>query len=233
MIDLLKNEKEFTVLFFGMLTIDILVKLYCPAYPYRYLTKPPIVLMLFFYYHFNNKEKNKKKHLWINLALLMFFIGDILIINHTNVVLLGASLLFFALGKLFLSFRFSHKFDFNISRLIPFSIIMFVYTVFIVSYLFNSLKNFFVPALISFFISLLLFQFAFLRKDAVNKISYMYVFFGVILYIICESMMAIKTFKTDLPLQDLLIMLLYGVSLYFITMGIVKERRRKIVLNPF
>ncbi|WP_308991200.1 lysoplasmalogenase family protein [Mariniflexile litorale] len=233
MIDLIKNEKEFTVLFFGMLMLDIIVKQYCPAFPYRYISRVPIILMLFFYYYFNNKERNKKKHLWIILALLMFFIGDILIINPTKIVFLGASLFFFSLGKIFLSFRFSHKFDFNISRLIPFSIAMFIYTVCIVSFLFNSLKVFFVPALISFFISLLLFQFAFLRKDAVNKISYIYVCIGVILYIISESMMAIKIFRTDIPLQDFLIMLLYGMALYCITIGIVKEQKRKIIINPF
>lgn len=233
MVHLLKNEKAFTVIFFTMLIIDILVKLYCPAFPYRYMSKPPIVFMLFLYYHFNNKEENKIKHLWITLALLMFFIGDILIINHTEIMFLGASLFFFSLGKIFLSFRFSHKFDFNISRLIPFSIVMFVYTVCIVSFLFNSLKNFFFPALISLFISLLLFQFAFLRKNTVNRKSYIYVFVGVILYIISENMMAIKTFKKDIPLQDFLIMLLYGMALYFIIIGIVKEQRRETIIDLF
>ena len=46
-------------------------------------------------------------------------------------------------------------------------------------------------------------------------------------------MVAIEVFKTDIPLQDPLIMLFYGLALYLITIGIVKERRRKIVLNPF
>lgn len=233
MIDLLKNEKKFTLLFFGMLTIDILVKLYCPAFPYRYISKPPLLLLLFLYYYINNQENNNKKNLWINLALLAFLVGDILIINHNNMMLLESSLICFSCAKVFLGLRFSHKSDFEISRLLPYSILMFVYTVGIVSFLYDSLESFFVPALISFFITLLLFQFAFLRKDVVNKISYNYVFFGVVFYIISESMMAIKTFKTDIPLQDPLIMVFYGLALYLITIGIVKERRRKIFINPF
>ncbi|WP_369686009.1 lysoplasmalogenase family protein [Mariniflexile sp. AS56] len=186
---------------------------------------------MFLYYYLNNREINKKKHLWLCLALLMLFIGDILIINHTEVVFLGVSLFFYSLGKVFLSFRFSHKFDFNISRLIPFSIAMFIYTVGIISFLFDSLDFFYVPALISFFITLLLFQFAFLRKVAVNNISYVYVCVGIVLYIMSESMMTIKTFKQDLPFQDVLIMLFYGLALYFIIVGIVKEQRRETTIN--
>lgn len=233
MSDLLKDEKKFTVLFFGMLVIDILVKLYFPAFPYRYISKPPLLLLLFLYYYLNNKEKDNKKQSCTKLALVSFFIGDILLINFNNFIFLGASLLFFSCGKVFFCLRFTHKSDFEISRLIPYSLVMFVYTLSIVSFLYDSLGNFFVPALITFFITLMLFQFAFLRKDVVNKLSYNYVFIGILFFIISESMVAIEVFKTDIPLQDPLIMLFYGLALYLITIGIVKERRRKIVLNPF
>ena len=115
MIDLLKDEKKFRLLFFGMLALDILVKLYLPAYPYRYISKPPLLLLLYFYYQVNNKEKSKKKYFWINLALITFFLGDILVINYHNTMFLIASLICFSLGKIFLCIRFSHKTDFEIS----------------------------------------------------------------------------------------------------------------------
>ena len=233
MLHILKNEKKFSILFFFILTIDILVKLNLNSFPYRYTSKPLIILLLFFYYYFNTIEKRKKKKLWVILALSCFLIGDVLIIEHTNIILLSASLFLFALAKVFLSLRLSHRSDFNIIRLIPFSLMIFAYTVFIVSLLYNSLKNFFVPALLSFFISLLLIQFAFLRKDVVNRISYLYVFFGIIFYMFCESMMAIKTFKMDLPMQDILIMLFYGIAVYLIIFGIVKEHKKEKGVNPF
>tara|TARA_R110002049_G_scaffold143647_6_gene305851 strand:+ start:87 stop:788 length:702 start_codon:yes stop_codon:yes gene_type:complete len=233
MLNVLNNEKRFSILFFAILLIDILVKLYCAAFPYRYISKPIVLFILFLYYYINNKERKKKKKLWVIIALTSFFIGDILIINHTNIIFLGASLFCFSVAKIFLSFRFSHKADFNIVRLVPFSIIIFAYTVFIVSLLYDSLGAFFVPALFSFFLSLLLFQFAFLRKGVFDKVSYLYVFIGVILFIISESLMAIKTFKTDILLQDFLIMFLYGLALYLITVGIVKEKKRKPIVNSF
>ena len=224
---ILKSEKKASILFFVILTIDIWVKLNLSSFPYRYISKPPLILLLFFYYCFNTTEKRKKKKLWVILALSCFLIGDILVIKHTNILFLSVSLFFFVLAKTFLSLRLSHRSDFNIMRLIPFSIVIFAYTLFIVSFLYNSLKGFFVPALLSFFISLLLIQFGYVRKDVVNRVSYLYVFFGIIFYMLCESMMAIKTFKMDLPMQDVLIMLFYGIAVYLIFFGIVKERKKK------
>lgn len=231
--DILTNEKKFSVIFFGLLVIDILVKLYSPSFPYRYISKPSIVLMLFFYYYVNTKKSLKKNHLCVILTLGSFLMGDIFMINYTNILFLSASLFFFTMGKVFLSLRICHKYDFEISRLVPLSIILSAYSVFIVSFLYDSLGLFFLPALISFFISILLIQFAFLRKGIVDKTSYLYVFFGVVLYMLSESMLAVEIFKTDIPLQDPLIMLLYGIALYLITMGIVKEKRTRILINPF
>ncbi|MDD7884869.1 lysoplasmalogenase family protein [Flavivirga sp. 57AJ16] len=233
MLHTLKNEKKASILFFVILTMDILVKLNLSAFPYRYISKPPLMLLLFFYYCINTNEKRKKKKLWVILALSCFLIGDVLVIKHTDIIFLSTSLLFFALAKIFLSLRLSHESDFNIIRLLPFSIVIFAYTVFIVSFLYNSLKAFFVPALVSFFISLLLIQFAFLRKEVVGRASYLYVFFGIIFYILCESMMAIKTFKMDLPMQDILIMLFYGIAVYLIIFGIVKEHKKEHGINSF
>ncbi|MFB9055730.1 lysoplasmalogenase family protein [Mariniflexile ostreae] len=227
MLHVLKNEKKFTLLFFVILTIDILVKLKCPEFPYRFISKPPIVLSLFIYYYLNNTEIDKEKKKFVFWGLLSFLIGTILIINDTNMFYFGASLLFFSLAKLFLSLKFSHKSDFEVSKLIPFSIIIFIYTVWMVCFLYDSLGGFFIPALLSFFLSLLLFQFAFIRSSLVDKCSYVYVLVGVILYLFSESMMVIKIFKTDLPLQDPLIMIFYSVAMYLITIGLVKEKKIK------
>jgi hypothetical protein len=72
-------------------------------------------------------------------------------------------------------------------------------------------------------------QFAYLRKGVFNKRSYIYVFLGVLLYNFNESIIAIKTFKQDLPFQDFLIMMLYGTSVYFIILGIIKEKEVKSI----
>lgn len=232
MLDLLKDKKKFAILFFSVLVIDILVKSYCPVVPYRYISKFPVLLLLILYYYFNNSQARPVKYWWTMASLFCFFIGDILIISHENIVFFTISLLLFTFGKMFFSFRFSHTSDFKVRRLIPFSIVMFVYTVGLISFLYDDLKDFLLPILISYFISLLLFQFAYLRKDVVNRASYLCVFFGVIIYMISEGVMIIKTFKTPLPFQEVIIMLFYGAGLYLIVNGIVIEKKVKLT-NPF
>jgi hypothetical protein len=229
--NLFANATKFTFVFFTILLIDILVKLYCPIFPYRFISKPFVILLLFSYYHKNKTGENNKKHLWMFLGLTFFLIGDILIINHVNIVFLGLSLFFFSIGKVCFCLKFSHKKDFNVLRLVPFSIIMFAYAVFLISVVLNGLKEFLVPVLVSFFLSLLLFQFAYLRKGVFNKKSYRYVFLGVMIYILSESIMAVKTFRQDLPFEDFSIMMLYGIAMYFIVLGAVKERPCTINLS--
>lgn len=67
-------------------------------------------------------------------------------------------------------------------------------------------------------------QFAFLRKGVYNTTSFNSVFIGVLLFTISESIMAIKTFKFPLPFEDVIIMLLYGTSVYFLVFGIINEK---------
>ncbi|WP_298534756.1 lysoplasmalogenase family protein [uncultured Algibacter sp.] len=224
MIDFLKDKNKFTILFFSLLIADILVKLCCPVFPYRYISKPPILILLILFYYLNQSETGKNGFKWTMIGLSFFLTADVVLINLECKISLGIALFLVSLAKLFFCFRLSHRFDFKVRRLIPFSIIMFSYTVGLISLVYDGLKGFFVPALISFFISLLLFQFAFLRKGVVNNKSYRLVFFGVVLFMISEGLMAIKTFRTDLPFQDGLIMFCYGASMYSIVIGIVNER---------
>jgi hypothetical protein len=157
-------------------------------------------------------------------GLLCFVVADVVLINVESKITLALALFLVSVAKLFLCFRFSHKFDFKVRRLIPFSLIMFSYTVTLVSLVYEGLKEFFIPALLSFFLSLLLFQFAYLRRGVVNNKSYWLVFYGVLLFMFSEGLMAIKTFRTDLPFQDGLIMLSYGTAMYLLVMGVVTER---------
>ncbi|WP_136481879.1 lysoplasmalogenase family protein [Cognatitamlana onchidii] len=219
-----KDKYKFTILYFCVLGFDVLVKLCCPAFPYRYISKPPILIILSLFYFFNHSEIKRSRFRWVSLGLFCFLLADIVLIDVENTISLGVALALVSLGKLLFCFRFSHKFDFQVRRLLPFSIIMFSYTFGLVSLVYDGLKGFFIPALFSFFISLLLFQFAYLRKGVVNNRSYWLVFYGVLLFMISEGLMAIKTFRTDLPFQDGVIMFTYGSAMYLLVMGMVTER---------
>ena len=224
MLDFFKNKNKFTLLFFCVLILDIIVKLNCPIFPYRYISKPPVLILLILFYYLNQSEIKTPSFNWTMIGLLNFLIADIVLVNLESIISLGISLFFVTIAKLFLCFRLSHKYDFKVRRLVPFAIIMFSYTLGLVSLVYSGLKSFFIPALLSFFISLLLFQFAFLRKGVVNNKSYWLVFYGVIVFMMSEGLMAIKTFRTDLPFQDGIIMFCYGTAMYLIVIGILTEK---------
>ncbi|MCX7549131.1 lysoplasmalogenase family protein [Xanthomarina sp. F1114] len=218
-----KNTRQFTLLYFFLLTLDIVVKLTCPI-AFRFATKPLLVLALLLFYFQHRESQTNKDQLWVFLALGSFLIGDILIINHINPIFLSASIVAFTLGKIFFSIKFIHKEDFNVARLIPFSMLLFAYIFGLVTLVYEGLESYFAIAIISFFFTLVILQFAFLRKSVFSLKSYYYVFIGVLFYLISESIMAIKTFKQDLPFQEFFIMLTYGAAIYFIIMGIVFEK---------
>ena len=157
-------------------------------------------------------------------ALVSFYIGDLFLFDYNNIICLVISIFFFSLGKVFLCIKFSHKNDFNIVRLIPFAIITFGYVIFLVWYLYNNLDSFFAPVLATFFLTLAMLQLAFLRKDVFSRMSYRYVFLGVMLFVITESIVGIEIFKIAIPYIEYIDSIIYGCSLYFIVIGLLREK---------
>ena len=213
----------FTFLFLVILLTDVSVKLMFPSFPYRYVSKPMIMLLLLVFYIYNHTETGTKKYKYVIIAICSFLIGDILLITHSNMYLFIGGMVLFMIGKIFYSLKFSHTTDFNLLRLIPFLLVIFAFMATLFSFIYDNLEEFFIPVLFYFFVSLMTLQVAFLRKEAVNFLSYMLVLFGLELLVIGESVLALKMFYQDIPYQDILTILLYGVSQYFIILGILKE----------
>ena len=88
---------------------------------------------------------------------------------------------------------------------------------------------FLIPGLITLFISLVMLNLAYLRKEEFSKLSYLYVLFGCVLFVFVESINAINTFNKSLPFPAFLIMLFYGISMYLIVFGIVSESKKDVI----
>lgn len=218
-----KNFKFFTLVYFTVLITDVLIKINLGNLPYRHFTKPTLILLLAGYYYTNNKEKVKKNKIWMYIFFSTILVGDSILLHKYKFIFFIVSLLFFSIAKIFLSFRITPRHDFNITRLLPLSILFFVYTMCIASIVYENMGVLLIPSVICYFLSLLLFQFAVLRRRVFNKFSYLCVTIGVILFTFSESMMAIEIFKTEFPFQKILIVVFYLTALYLIVVGIVKE----------
>ncbi|WP_082041704.1 lysoplasmalogenase family protein [Lacinutrix sp. Hel_I_90] len=231
---LFKNKINFAILYFSILFIDIVVKLYLEAVPFRYLSKPLVVGLLLIYYTLNNNETSKWRKRYLYSALLCFLIGDVLFITYEITTLYITAMALFIVGKMFYAFRFSNQRDFRIVTLIPLFSICFIYMIGIMLLVMNSIGAFFTPILIYLFASLIVVLFAFLRKDEVIYRSFVLVLIGVVMAIFSETIVLLKSFyNPNFTYHNTLIMLFYGISQYFVIHGLVEEVKvkRKIITS--
>lgn len=214
-----------------ILLTDVCVKTYSNNLNYRYLSNPLVLISLMAFYYFNKKHKKEKVEQNVLLALGSFLLGGVMILNHSNKYCLLLGMIFFAVGKVFFCLKFKNKEDFEFSKLFPFALIVYVFITFVILMVYKNLKAFFVPSLISLFISLVMLNLAYLRKIESSKSSYLFVFIGCVLFVTVEGINAISTFNRSLPFPAFLVMLFYGISMCLIVLGIASEKENKIVDN--
>ena len=223
-----KNKRFFTIFYFSILTIDLIVKLNLETIPFRLITKPSIVLSLLIYYLLNKKEKGKKKFLFMILALSFFMLGDLFFIFNGTSVLFALGMSCFVIGKLFYAFRFSNENDFKLIKLLPLLIFCFTYILIILSIVYDNLGTYFFPALLYLFVAMLVLQFTHLRKSEVDRRSYLIVGLGVFCSVFADSISVLHTFYSNgIFYEEISVILFYGISQYLIVMGILEEKVKK------
>lgn len=222
----LTNKLYFSILFFGILFLDIYVKLNLEAIPYRIITKPLIILVLLLFF-IKNYRKSQLKSNYVIIGLLSFLLGDFFFIFYDFIPLYIVGMVFFVAGKLCYVKRFSNQRDFNMLSLVPFFVMCFAYMVFIMILVLDNLGSFFFPVLLYLFTCLISLLFAYLRKGDVDIKSFYIVLAGVFISVICDSITVIQSFYyEDFPYHKMILMLLYGISQYLIVMGLLNEEKK-------
>lgn len=224
---LFRNKLIFSVFFFTILFFDIIVKLNTDDIAFRFFSKGIVMLSLIVFYIANQKEKTRKRYFLMLSAMICFLAGDFFLIVYYVKAFFIIGLILFVLGKILYALRFSNKQDFNLLRLMPFLLGCFVYMIILMKLIINNLGDFFFPTLIYLFASMIVAQFAFLRKGEVNYKSYFLVIVGILFGIVCDSLGVLQSFYyADIPFHKIMIMLFYGVSQFFIVTGILIEREK-------
>ncbi|WP_339873374.1 lysoplasmalogenase [Olleya marilimosa] len=219
-----KLIRYFTPVFMALLFLDIYVKINLPIIPYRYYSKVLVLVTLIIFTGYCVYKKNKLSNKYVFFGLIIFFIGDILIIDHLSKAKFIISILLFVVGKLIYIFKFTHKEDFSNKRLLPFLVVCFLSVAFLYNLIFTNLKEYFMPVTLYFFISLVMTLFAYLRKDVASNKSYYTVLSGVLLFVISEATMVVKTFYGDVLFQDFIVMFGYGFGQYLIIIGLMIDK---------
>ncbi|MGB6269948.1 MAG: lysoplasmalogenase [Olleya sp.] len=224
MLSFFKNKLYTSILFFAVLGLDIYIKLGDNPLPTRFFTKSILIIILYLFFFCSKREHNPNNKYFI-LGLVSFWIGDMFLLLYETTILYIVGMVFFIIGKLFYTKRFSHQNDFKIASLIPFFIIIFTYMVIIILYVYDNLGDFFLPTLVYLFAVMLMALFAFLRKDSVNKTSFYLVVASILFSIMTDTIGLLQFFyNPDIAYHKVTIMLFYALFQYFIVLGLVNEK---------
>ncbi|WP_249754834.1 lysoplasmalogenase family protein [Algibacter sp. L4_22] len=213
------------MLFFAAVLMDDLVKQSLDETFYRYITKSLAIGLLLVYYIVNKQENVPKfKSNAVIVALVLFIIGGCFgVVMKNNFTFFILSFVFFVGGKAFYCLRLAKNHDFNFNRIIPFFLFFSLFMYFLVDEIYDKLGDQLLIIVAYFSISVILMAFAFMRKEFVCYKSYILVFSGLFLFVISESLLAVRLYGSNFTLNGTLVVVLYELGQYLFVIGILRE----------
>ncbi len=196
----------------------------------EYIAKPFLLIWIAVFYFLNTRSF--RKDVFIYLAFLFSWTGDMfLMLAHINGLFFYVGVGGFFLAqlsyiKVFTSCIRSDNKGYLFKRpvlLIPFAVYLSAILVLIT----GKMEGIMIPVIIVYAFALILMSVTALnRKTHVNKASFNFVFWGSVLFVISDSMIAINKFYAEFPRSSFLIMLTYFTAQVLIMTGlIVKDKK--------
>lgn len=198
---------------------------------FHYVLKPLITISLIFYIVFNT-QLNGRFAKRIFIGLIFGLLGDcFLMFVHldSNFFVLGLSS--FLLGNLSYSsaFYLDYKWKLGIEKRASW-LAFIILTIFCISfYLFLNpyLESLKIPVILYTLVIAFMAFMAVNRKGRVNTISFNLIFFGSILFIISDSVLAYDKFVAPIRFSGIAIISTYMIAQYLITMGALERKLKK------
>lgn len=221
---LTKTEKTFSLLFAIILIAEFISGSIENLQKLHYIAKPALLVSLIIFFWKQSSHLLLNHRILMILALGFSLIGDILLMfvdQSTHFFISG--LFAFLIAHIFYIILFLKSRNKSKNPL-GYIILMIVYASGLFYLLKNGLGDMIIPVLIYMLIILTMSTAAFLRRGKVNAISFNLVFFGAILFMISDSLLALNKFYEPLPWSNISIMLTYALAQISIVFGILKQR---------
>jgi uncharacterized membrane protein YhhN len=219
---LTNTEKQFSILFFIIVLIELLTGSVASLQTAHYIVKPAIVISLIFLFIKTSGSLSKPIKNLTLLALVFSLLGDVLLLfveksEHFFTLGLVAFLTAHIMYVLvFLKHRNKEKSSFG------FIALSLIYAACLFNFLKDGLGDMLIPVVVYMMIILAMATSAYLRKDKVNILSYGLVFFGALCFMISDSILAINKFYQPIQWSNISIMVTYALAQYLIVIGILK-----------
>jgi uncharacterized membrane protein YhhN len=215
-------EKQFSILFFIIVLIELLTGSTQTLLDANYIAKPAIVCSLIILFVKTSKSLSISIKRLTLLALSFSLLGDVLLLFvDTSEHFFTAGLVAFLLAHvmyvlLFLKHRNANKSPYGFIALL----LMFAGSLFY--FLKDGLGDMSIPVALYMIVILAMATTAYLRRDNVNMLSYSFVFLGALFFMASDSILALNKFYTPIPWSNISIMLTYAIAQYLIVLGILK-----------
>lgn len=193
----------------------------------RFFTKPLICLSLIFILY---KETGLKKNIEKLTAVGLFFgcLGDIFLMLHDMFV---AGLASFLIGHILYVIAFSKQTNAKAlskhKSYILIAGILASYSYYLYGILQPSLGPLKVPVILYILVIAAMAFFAYTRRYQTNTLSFIISLVGALLFIFSDSILAINKFVAYLANSGLYIMSSYILAQYFITLGIILDKKTR------
>lgn len=219
---LTSTEKQFSILFFIIVLVELVTGSITWLNSIHYIAKPAIVISLIVLFLRTSESLPKAIKRTTLLALAFSVLGDVLLmfVDHSPhfftlglIAFLTAHVMYVIV---FLKHRHKHKSP------LGFIAVLLVYAASLFYFLNGNLGELFIPVLVYMLVILSMATTAYLRKDQVNILSYGLVFLGALLFMVSDSILALNKFYTPIPWSNISIMLTYSLAQYLIVIGILK-----------
>ena len=219
---LTKTEKQFSILFFIIVLIELLSASTNTLQYVHFIAKPAIVISLIVVFLKTSQLLSKSIKNLTLLALIFSLLGDVLL------MFVDTSAHFFTLGLvafliahimyvlLFLKHRNKTKSPFG------FVALLLIYAASLFNFLKDGLGDMLIPVALYMLVILAMATSAYLRTNKVNILSYGLVFLGALCFMVSDSILAIDKFYEPIPWSNISIMTTYALAQYLIVLGILK-----------
>lgn len=201
------------LIFFFLISIVDIINVWADL-PYRHFTKSLIIPLLILY--FIAKTPKVKTFYVFVIALVFAWLGDVfLLFSGANFFQLG--LASFLVMQLIYSYLFFKDIEFQIIRFLTCAFLLGIFCLVFNTYLWSYTSGIRIPVVV-YSAAIALMAFTGINRNLKLK-GYNYIVYGVLLFVISDSILAMVNFAQVFQKGGFLVMLTYILAQYFITEG--------------
>jgi uncharacterized membrane protein YhhN len=216
---------RFIYLFLALLIGDLIAQSFRTQYPFlEYIFKPALMVSLIFYFQKQSLLRGDKQDWWILLALIFSCFGDIALMFSGGFLIGLGNFLIAHICYILAFLKDNRGIIFTKKDRLMGVIAILIYGIALLFYLIPHLGAMTIPVVIYASTILTMLLTTLNRWKSVRWESFQWVFFGAILFVISDSLIAVSRFVGQFPLSGILIMVTYALGQYLIIEGYLKKR---------